>query len=83
MSLEHDLWKLEALRSAAMDEMALNDRVYDAVEAALGRIAREHYRHLGNWRPEQLRALAETNSHCALSFAIDLSRLDYAGLQKE
>jgi len=83
MSVEHDLWKLEALRDAAMDEMALNDRVYDAVAAALGRIAREHYPHLGNWRAPQLREMAETISHCALSFAIDLSRLDYAGLQKE
>ena len=83
MSLELDLWKLEALRERATDELALNDRVYDAVEAALGRIAREYYPHLGNWRPEQLRKLAEEISFCALSFAMDLSRLDHAGLKKE
>ena len=80
---EEVIWELDAAANAAMDDVALNDRVFKEVEHALGRIAREHYPALGNWHPEQLRKLADEISRVALRFSIDLSNLDFAGQRKE
>ena len=80
---EEEMWELDAAADAAKDDVALNDRVFKAVEVALGRIAREHYPALGNWQPEQLRKLADEISRVALRFSIDLSNLDFAGQRKE
>jgi len=77
--LEKLLCELPAAHDAAMDEVALNDRVYKAVDAALGSIAREHYPGIGNWQSEQLRQLADHISGHALSFTLELSHLDFAG----
>ena len=80
---EEEMWELDAAANAAIDEVALNDRVFKAVEDALGRIAREHYPALGNWQPEQLRKLADKISRVALKFTLDLCELDFAGQSKE
>ena len=80
---EEEMWEFDAAHDAAMDETALNDRVFNAVEHALGRIAREHYPAVGNWYPEQLRKLADEISRVALRFSTDLSNLDFAGQRKD
>ena len=80
---EEERWELDAAVNDAMDDVALNDRVFKAVQDALGRIAREHYPALGNWNPEQLRKLADEISRVALRFSTDLSNLDFAGQRKE
>ena len=80
---EEEMWEFDAAANAAMDDVELNDRVFKAVEHALGRIAREHYPALGNWHPEQLRKLADEISRVALRFSIDLSNLDFAGHRKD
>ena len=35
---EEEMWEFDAAHDAAMDEVALNDRVFEAVEHALARI---------------------------------------------
>ena len=80
---EGEMWELDAAADGAKDDVALNDRVFKAVEHTLGRIAREHYPALGNWHPEQLRKLADEISRIALRFSIDLSNLDFAGQRKD
>jgi hypothetical protein len=72
---EEQLAELTESYEIACDDLALNDRVYKAVETALGRIAREHYPGLGNWEPENLRELANRISQHASRFALDLANL--------
>ncbi len=80
---EQKLWELQAAHGEAVDDVARNQRVYEAAEAFLGRIAREHYPGLGNWNAEQLRKLADRISRHAANFAIELSDLDFKGQQEE
>ncbi|MBE2281944.1 MAG: hypothetical protein IAE77_00630, partial [Prosthecobacter sp.] len=40
---ESDLWELDAAFNAMEDEVALNRRVFEATEKALGEIARRFY----------------------------------------
>ena len=82
MITEEEMWKLDALYEAAMDEEALYVSLRDAVEAALGRIARDHFPHLGNWPAEQLRGLSDRVFRNAHQFATDMLHLDYAARQK-
>lgn len=65
------------------DNMARNQRVYDDVEAALGRITRAHYPALGNWNAEQLRKLADVISRHAGSFCTQVADLDYHAHQDQ
>lgn len=76
---EQAFWELTATAETAMDEVALNDRVYKAIEEALGRIARDFYPGLPNWHAEQLRELANRISIHASQFAVQLSNLDATG----
>ena len=78
MLTEEEMWKLDALYEAAMDEEALNLRLRDAAEAALGRIARDVFPNLGSWPAEQLRGLADRVFRAADNFATDMLHLDYA-----
>jgi hypothetical protein len=65
-------WKLKPLMEGLEDQVACNQRVYDAVEKALGKIALEHYPNLKNWQPEQLRRLADRISRHARDFCVEL-----------
>ncbi len=60
------------------DEIALNQRVFEATEKALGEIARRFYPGISNWEPEQLNRLADRISRAAHTYCIDLCNLDYA-----
>lgn len=77
------LWELMALDEAVQDQMALNDRVYEATAKALGRIALDHYPGLKNWEPEQLRKLADRIERHATHFWQELESLDYASQQAQ
>jgi hypothetical protein len=77
--LEKLLWELTAAHDAALDEVAVNDRVFKAVATALGSIARDHYPGMANWNAAQLRQLAARISRQACSFTLELSSLDSAG----
>ena len=66
-----------------MDEPALMDRVHKDVEAALGRIVRDHYPSLANWKSEQLRELDDKIWRIGCDFATSLTFLEAAGLRKE
>jgi hypothetical protein len=88
MSQEHSgsesaLWEMMALDSAVADQMALNDRVYEATAKALGRIAQEHYPKLKDWEPEQLRKLADRIARHSTHFWQELESLDYASEQSQ
>lgn len=74
--LEEVLLELTALKNAMEDQVARNQRVYDAAESALGRIAREHYPEMKNWDSEQLRKLADVISRAAQNFWSDLDSID-------
>jgi len=78
---EELLRELEPLMEAALDEDALQRRIYDDVDKALGRIARDHFPHLGAWPAEQLRRLADRISRAACTFAGDLVGFDFAAQQ--
>src|SRR5437867_1964852 len=73
---EKILWELKPLFDELMDDADRNQRVFEAAERALGRIAREHYPHMGNWPGEQLRELNEIISRTACRFCIDVSNVD-------
>ena len=73
---EQTLWELHALYEASMDENDKLQRVCDAVEVALGRIAREQYPALKRWEPDQLRRLGVVIYRHADAFAQELIRLD-------
>ena len=78
---EQILWELQAAHDGMVDDVARNQRVHEAVAAALGRIAREHYPALatgmrtncGSWPTESpggslrpgLSLPAATNLGCA------------------
>ncbi len=81
-SLEETAAELERLHDAMMDDEARNQRVYDDVEAALGRIARKHFPHLGNWDPDLLRKLATVISRAAWSYFENLDELEYEHEQR-
>ena len=75
---ESDLWELDAAYNAMQDEIALNQRGFEATEKALGEIARRFYPGISNWEPEQLNRLADRISRAAHTYCIDLCNLDYA-----
>lgn len=74
--LEQTLRKLDAAYKEAMDETALNQRVYEITVKTLGHIACEHYPAMSDWQPAQLRALADTISRHARNFCLELSDLN-------
>ena len=76
---EKKLWELDTLAREALDETAMNERVYQATADALGRIAREHYPTMGHWHAEQMRELADRISVHAGRFTEDLCHLNSAG----
>ena len=82
-SLEECLWRLDAAYNVMMDEQALMDRVCDQAVAALGRIVRDNFPSLANWRSEQLRELDGKIYRIVCSFAEDLTFLEAAGLRKD
>jgi hypothetical protein len=75
---ESDLWELDAAFNAMEDEVALNRRVFEATEKALGEIARRFYPGISNWEPEQLSRLADRIVRAAHTYCIDLCNLDHA-----
>ena len=75
---ESDLWELDAAFNAMQDEVALNQRVFEATEKALGEIARRFYPGISNWEPEQLSRLADRICRAAHTYCIDLCNLDIA-----
>lgn len=78
---ESKLWELDAAFNAMQDEVALNQRVHEATEKALGEIARRFYPNIANWEPEQLRRLADRISRAAHTYCLDLCNLDVASGQ--
>ncbi|MHB1310188.1 MAG: hypothetical protein ACYC23_24230, partial [Limisphaerales bacterium] len=70
--LDSLLDELTASSDAALDEEAANQHVFNAVQKALGAIAREHYPGLRNWEPNQLRQLGERISRHAVDFTQEL-----------
>ena len=82
-TIEEDFWRLDAAYNAAMEEGAVMDRVDDAVRAALGRIVRENYPGLANWRSEALRKLDLQIGRIACNFATDLAYLDAEGRRQD
>lgn len=78
-SAEEMLWDMMPAAEAAMDSVALNQCVYEAVEKELGRITREFYPGMNTyWQAEQFRALADKISRHAMNFCIEISDIDHA-----
>lgn len=75
-SPEQILWALTPSMESMLDQAARNDRVYDAVAAALGRIAREQYPEMNRWSAAQLRELAEVISRGAQRYWMELDEID-------
>ena len=75
---ESDLWDLDTAFNAMQDEVALNQRVFEATEKALGEIARRFYPGISNWEPEQLHRLADRIGRAAHTYCIDLCSLNNA-----
>ena len=75
---ESELWELDAAFNAMQDEVALNQRVFEATEKALGEIARRFYPGISNWEPEQLTRLADRICRAAHTYCIELGNLDSA-----
>ncbi len=81
-SLAETVEHLESLRSQLLDSAALNQRVNDAVEKELGRIAREFYPGMNTcWQAEQFRELQKEISFLASLYWQKLSSLDYQAKQ--
>ena len=81
-SLEESLEKLESLREQMLDSAAVNQRVYDAVEKELGRIAREFFPGMNTyWQAEQFRELQNEISFLSSLYWQKLSSLDYQAKQ--
>ena len=74
---ESDLWELDAAFNEMQDEVALNGLVFNATKKALGEIARRYYPGISNWRPEQLRRLADRIDRAALNYSQDLNELQF------
>ena len=83
MLSEEEMWQLDAAYNEIVNEVALNERVFKALEDALGRIAREFYPGLANWHSEQLRKLDDRIVRTAHSFMSELCDLNYEGLQQK
>ena len=71
-------WELDDAYQAAVDTVAHNEVVFQAVADALGRIAREQYPALGDWDARQLRDLAEAITSHAGKFTAELADLNLA-----
>lgn len=81
-SPEQIYWELKPLHDEMEESVATNQKVYEAVEKALGRIAREHYPGMNNcWQAKQFQDLTELLSRTAGNFCLKLSDLDYAASQ--
>jgi len=74
-------WELDDAYQAAVDTVAHNEVVYQAVADALGRIAREQYPDLGEWDALQLRDLAEAITSHAGKFTAELADLNLAATE--
>jgi hypothetical protein len=84
LSLEESLEKLESLREQILDSAAVNQRVYDAVEKELGRIAREFFPGMNTcWQAEQFRELQNEISFLSSLYWQKLSSLDYQAKQSQ
>lgn len=68
--------KLKPVMEELEDQVACNQRVYEAVDKALGKIALEHYPNLKNWQPEQLRRLADRISRQSCDFCLELDGMN-------
>lgn len=75
---ESTLWDLDNAFNAMEDEVALNQRVFEATEKSLGEIARRFCPGIGSWEPEQLKRLADVLSRAAHRYCLELSDLDAA-----
>ena len=74
---EAEVLELIKMREELEESGALNQRVYDAVEKELGRIAREHYPGMNTyWQGEQLRGLQKEISFLATLYWQELAKLD-------
>ncbi len=80
---ESKLWELDALMKDLQDHVARNDLVYDAVEKALGEIARRFYPGIANWQPEDLNRLADRISRAAHNYCVELGDMDYRSTKDE
>ena len=80
---EEVLRVIDPIMQTLMDDDALHRRVRDDVEKSLGRIARDHFPHLGAWPAEQLRRLADRTFRAAHQFASDLLDMDIIAQRKE
>lgn len=77
-SVEAALAELQSMRDHLLDGAARNQRVHDATEEALGRIAREFYPGMNTyWQGEQLRELQKEISFLATLYWQALSKLDH------
>jgi len=81
-SSEQIHWDLKPEFDEVQSAVGLNQRVFEAVQKELGRIAREAYPGMQTyWQAKQLRGLAERISRHASDFSIEISDLDYAAEQ--
>jgi hypothetical protein len=81
-SLEESLEKLESLHEQMLDSAAVNQRVYEAVEKELGRIAREFFPGMNTyWQSEQFRELQNEISFLSSLYWQKLSSLEYQAKQ--
>ena len=84
LSLEESLEKLESLREQMLDSAAVNQRVYEAAEKELGRIAREFFPGMNTyWQAEQFRELQNEISFLSSLYWQKLSSLDYQARQSQ
>jgi len=81
-SPEQCFWDLKPDAEQVEATIDLNQRVFEAVQKELGRIALEAYPGMKTyWQAEQLRKLADRISRHASQFCIEVSDLDYAAEQ--
>jgi hypothetical protein len=82
LSPEQIYWELKPGFEDMIDSVAINQKVYEAAEKELGRIAREHFPGMKNyWQAKQFQDLANLLSRTAADFCLKLSDLDYAASQ--
>jgi hypothetical protein len=75
---------LKPLHDALVADVENTQRIYDAVEKDLGRIAREHFPGMSDyWQAEQFRELADLISRTASDFCVQLSNVDYHAIQSK
>jgi hypothetical protein len=81
-SLAESLEKLESLHGQMLDDAAVNQRVYEAMEKELGRIAREFFPGMNTcWEAEQFRGLRKEISILSSRYCQKLSELDHQAKQ--